>query len=244
MSHPPPIPVEVRPIPGFPGYRATSEGHILSKASGKPLKPRRDRNGYLRLRLYGDHLPARIVRVGERVHQVRFVDVYVHVLVCTAWHGARPHHDAQVLHWDDQRDHNVPENLRWGTREENLADRVRNTADPCDEGGFDWRRGEAIGRTTLSKNTFEAHMHALALRMDRLIHSGCDPKLIEEWEDTRAGARRAWMQGDRQRGRLFRAAVSLVDDAARSLRPEAETLDLFDREVMSKQSRPLTGHNA
>jgi hypothetical protein len=55
--------------------------------------------------------------------------IYVHQLVCEAWHGARPHgHD--VAHWDGNKLNCTPENLRWATRQENLRDKVRHGTQP------------------------------------------------------------------------------------------------------------------
>lgn len=47
----------------------------------------------------------------------------VHTLVCAAWHGARPGKHIQVRHLDGNRINNLPNNLKWGTQEENWEDR-------------------------------------------------------------------------------------------------------------------------
>ena len=134
--------VEVRDVPGFPGYRATSGGHVLSKKTGEPLRPRPHwRTGHLRVRLYGRHLPEVVVRDGSTHRCRRFVDTYVHVLICTAFHGLPPFEGALVLHWDDDPAHNTPENLRWGSREDNARDLARNLARNLDDDGFDWASG-------------------------------------------------------------------------------------------------------
>jgi hypothetical protein len=136
---------EVREIPGFPGYRATSEGAILSKKTGQPLRPRPHwRTGHLRVRLYGSHLDPVACLEDGAVRVRRYVDVYVHVLVCTAWHGPPPFEGAMVLHWDDDPTNNRPENLRFGTVRENSADFARNQTDSSssiDDDGFDWSVG-------------------------------------------------------------------------------------------------------
>lgn len=46
-------------------------------------------------------------------------------LVLLAFVGPRPD-GMEVLHWDDNPDNNTLENLRYGTRSENMHDRVRN----------------------------------------------------------------------------------------------------------------------
>ena len=49
----------------------------------------------------------------------------VHVLVAAAFLGPKPD-GLEVLHADDDKNNNVATNLRYGTRSENLDDRVRN----------------------------------------------------------------------------------------------------------------------
>ncbi|MEM6929827.1 MAG: HNH endonuclease signature motif containing protein [Myxococcota bacterium] len=132
--------LEVRPVPGHPGYLVTSAGDVLSKTTGRPLKPwPHERTGHLRVRLYGKHLARRGCNNHGRLVTNRFVNAYVHVLVCTAFHGPPPFEDALVLHWDDNPANNGPENLRWGTRAQNEADKVRNSS--LDDDGFDWAVG-------------------------------------------------------------------------------------------------------
>jgi hypothetical protein len=49
----------------------------------------------------------------------------VHVLVALAFVGPKPDRQ-EVCHWDDDKSNNLPGNLRWGTRSENVLDKVRN----------------------------------------------------------------------------------------------------------------------
>lgn len=119
--------VETRELPDFPGYKITSEGEVLSKRTGKPLRPRAHRRtGHLRVRLYNKRLTPIMVPRGERRVPSRHRDIYIHVLVCRAWHGEPPFEGALVLHYDDDPTNNRPENLRWGTRLENDLDYRRN----------------------------------------------------------------------------------------------------------------------
>lgn len=48
----------------------------------------------------------------------------VHRLVCTAFHG--PSNGLDVAHIDGSRTNNLPENLRWSTEKENMADSYRH----------------------------------------------------------------------------------------------------------------------
>ncbi|MEO0603691.1 MAG: HNH endonuclease signature motif containing protein [Myxococcota bacterium] len=133
----------MREVPGFAGYRVTSDGEILSKKTGRPMRPRAHwRTGHLRVRLYAAHLaPVGAVERGA-VRVRRYADLYIHVLVCIAWHGPPPFDGALVLHWDDNPTNNRPENLRWGTVTENKEDELRNAAvNSLDDDGFDWSVG-------------------------------------------------------------------------------------------------------
>lgn len=133
--------IQTRPIPGFPGYVATSDGLVLSKR-GEPLRPRpHHRTGHLRVRLYSPDAPIHVFEVDGRVRRARYADVYVHVAVCTAFHGPPPFEGALVCHWDDDPRHNWPENLRWGSRLDNAADLRRNSVD---DDGFDWSTGTEV----------------------------------------------------------------------------------------------------
>ncbi len=123
----------LRPIPDAPGYFAGSDGRIYSTKRGAPhaLKPRpHHRTGHLRVRLYTPDAELRACggsnRSGSRA-RARYIDAYVHVLVCIAWHGPPPFEGgALVLHSDDVPTHNTPGNLRWGTHADNAADAKRN----------------------------------------------------------------------------------------------------------------------
>ncbi|SDL15955.1 HNH endonuclease [Arthrobacter sp. ok362] len=49
----------------------------------------------------------------------------IHTLVCAAWHGEQPV-GKEVAHQDGDHLNNVPGNLRWATRAENMADKVKH----------------------------------------------------------------------------------------------------------------------
>lgn len=50
----------------------------------------------------------------------------VHTMVCAAFHGPKPTSSHEVRHLDGDRRNNRPDNLRWGTRSENEADKRRH----------------------------------------------------------------------------------------------------------------------
>ena len=103
-------------VPGWPGYKATAEGVVLSK-SGRPLYfSEHYRTKHRRVRLYGP--------LGHRkgTNGGMFSDLYVHQVVCMTFHGPRPFSDALVRHLDNDVHNNFPENLCWGTHQENSDD--------------------------------------------------------------------------------------------------------------------------
>jgi hypothetical protein len=126
-----------RPVVGYEGlYEVSNLGRVRSAfrcgTRGCILKQKRVGNGnYLTVGLSKHH------------HQT-FIPV--HRLVCEAWHGPPPFENARVLHWDDNKDNNIPNNLRWGTSMENADDAKRNNRSP---------RGENHGRAKVSREDVE-----------------------------------------------------------------------------------------
>lgn len=105
--------MEIRLIPGFPGYLVSNAGLVLSVRSGKmlPMKSRTDSHGYL--------------RVGMRVASVQKQRM-VHDLILLAFIGPRPT-GMQCDHINGNKADNRIENLRWVTPSENVrAAHVRN----------------------------------------------------------------------------------------------------------------------
>src|SRR3990167_10424319 len=108
------------PIAPNDDYRAGSDGQIYSrfryKGKGKtlykewyPLKSWPDKNGWYR------HVTIS--------HNNIKITKSVHTLICMAFHGLRPFPSAQVRHLDSDNQNPKPDNLAWGTRSENWADR-------------------------------------------------------------------------------------------------------------------------
>lgn len=114
-----------KPIPSQPGYEVSDLGRVRSvarvvqaaassyrpahgrKYPGKILKPGRTKSG---------HMTVACGRGNSRS---------VHVLVLEAFIGPCPI-GAESLHRNDQPGDNRLKNLIWGTRSENLRDKVRN----------------------------------------------------------------------------------------------------------------------
>lgn len=90
-------------VPGLPGYEASTSGEIKCLATDH-------------VTLGGDagrYLKVEVARDGKRPLE------YVHILVCTTYHG-KPKEGDVVLHKDDDTKNNRPSNLKWGTQSENI----------------------------------------------------------------------------------------------------------------------------
>lgn len=112
---------EWRPIPGYPGYEASSEGRIRSF--------RRKKNGVAlvmkpNVRLNYDYLSVG-VRHDNATGRRR---VNVHTLVAAAFLGPRPR-GLEARHLNGNPRDNRVTNLVYGTRSENLLDKVRHGTD-------------------------------------------------------------------------------------------------------------------
>lgn len=86
-----------------PSHQISTKGRVRNSRTGYILKPFPDRYGYLR------------VSLGN------YDNVYIHRLVCEAFHGAPPACAYQVNHIDCDRQNNCVENLEWCTASENIS---------------------------------------------------------------------------------------------------------------------------
>lgn len=110
------MPGEVwRPIPSHHPYHASSLGRIASTktrtSQGKVLTARPNSAGYLVVGL----------RVGGGT-----TGRLVNRLVAEAFHGPPPSTQHDAAHENGVRHDNIPDNLRWKTKKENNADKVRH----------------------------------------------------------------------------------------------------------------------
>lgn len=117
-------PIEYRDIPGKPGYRATSEGRIQScwVSSGTACR-------------LGDewkNLAEATRRLGHKVVSVGGYAL-VHRLVLEAFVGPCPP-GMECRHLDGDGGNNRPENLKWGTHQENEDDKKRHATRPKGSG--------------------------------------------------------------------------------------------------------------
>jgi HNH endonuclease/NUMOD3 motif len=98
-----------KPIRAPSDMLVSSDGQV--KRNGRLLKQFPDKHGRL------------FVRPRVEGKRVRF---YVHVLVCEAFHGAKPFPEAHAAHENDIFTDNREDNLSWKTRAENVIDAIRN----------------------------------------------------------------------------------------------------------------------
>jgi hypothetical protein len=97
-----------------PGYRcAASRDGKVRGARNALISGWVDADGYMRVHVLSE-------TVG------RFRQVPVHLLVCTAFKGARPSPEHTVAHGDGVRLNNGEANLRWATAAEQYDDRRRH----------------------------------------------------------------------------------------------------------------------
>lgn len=104
--------VTIRDIPGHEGkYGAGDDGHVYRIGGAQPRLLRESESyGYRRISL---------ALGSKRAQENRLI----HEAVCSAFYGPRPSERHEVRHLDGNRSNNKPENLDWGTPEENWSDR-------------------------------------------------------------------------------------------------------------------------
>lgn len=104
---------EWRVVPGFPDYDVSNDGRVRSRRRGgaRILQPGVVRHGYLQVQLFCE--------TGKRVY------FSVHHLVLLAFVGPRPA-GMEVCHNNGKPNDNRIENLRWDTRSNNHADKIKH----------------------------------------------------------------------------------------------------------------------
>lgn len=95
---------ELRDIPGYPHYKATSDGRIWSDYSGKFLAQNQRKDGYKMVMLCEDGKKHRL---------------YVHRLIATTF-VPNPGNFPQVNHIDECKANNAASNLEWVTAQSNI----------------------------------------------------------------------------------------------------------------------------
>lgn len=104
-----------RPIPGYPGYLASSAGSIYSERRKRQLRPS--------VNAYGYQVISAVDELGRKPK------VFVHRLVLAAFVGPCPD-GMEGCHSDGDRSNNNVDNLRWDTRSGNVRDAIRHGTHP------------------------------------------------------------------------------------------------------------------
>ena len=116
---------EWRIIPSSPSYEVSSTGRVRRLAPyratkvGHVLKPSRQRS---------KHLLVRLCEAGKPVRATG-----IHRLVAEAFHGPAPTPKHVAAHNNGIPFDNRPDNIRWATNSENMADRRGHGTDPLGE---------------------------------------------------------------------------------------------------------------
>lgn len=106
----------LKPVPGHPGYTVSANGDVYGKR-GTLLSLFAGTGGYLRFTTHQDG---------------KWQQVSVHVMVCSAFHGARPA-GHQAAHLNGNVTDNRAANLAWKTATENEADKRAHGTAPLGE---------------------------------------------------------------------------------------------------------------
>lgn len=118
----------MKEIPGYPGYFVSEDGQIISKKTGRVLKPRRLPAGYHRVSLCVDGKPK---------------DSYIHRLVAQSF-IPNPESKPCVNHINGNKADNRVENLEWCTYGENQQHAIDTGLLSC--------RGEAHSNSKLTED--------------------------------------------------------------------------------------------
>lgn len=98
-------------IEQYSNYEVSNTGLVRRIGRDVPLKMA-DNQGY------------KVVKLCRKGHKPR--NELVHRLVAVTFIGPQPSASHEVAHWDGNRSNNEVPNLRWATRQENAADKVRH----------------------------------------------------------------------------------------------------------------------
>jgi hypothetical protein len=114
---------EWKPVVGWEGYYEVSTfGRVRSRA-------RRTRAGWIKFKLHSGNVISQFGRQGRQYVNLfdgkRRQTCTVHRLVLEAFVGARPL-NLECRHLDGNADNNQLDNLVWGTKLDNEADKVRH----------------------------------------------------------------------------------------------------------------------
>lgn len=158
-----------RPVDDYQGrYEVSNLGRVRSVgrafASTGHRKARFYPGTFLKLSLRKGYLSASLSWRHKLKHFT------VHRLVCIAFHGAAPSHEHEVAHYDGNRLNARADNLRWATKLENEADKLRHGRRPM---------GEKTNRSKLSSEQARIISRTTGPRREIAEVFGVSPSAIE-----------------------------------------------------------------
>lgn len=106
--------IEWRDIPGYSNYLASSIGTL------KHIRLNRICNFYETKTSNGTYLAS-----GSKDDAKQYNSRGTHILICMAFHGLPPTNKHEVNHKDGNKHNNLPDNLEWVTRGENIQHAYR-----------------------------------------------------------------------------------------------------------------------
>ena len=168
-------------IPGFPGYKARSDGVIIG-TFGRPRKPTVTPRGYERVCVC---LPT------DRTKRKAFS---VHRLICTAFHPPPlPIERLVVDHINGKKSDNRPENLRWCTPRLNQLYHFNPNSKGVYPTSFNtWRvRMQVLGKRVQKhfSTLKEARRYAMELKAERLAEAEAEfAQMIAEYRSQQDNA--------------------------------------------------------
>jgi hypothetical protein len=104
-----------RDVPSVPGILVSSEGRVMYAPHREPM-PKGGTRPYGGQPTFGIWNKTH----GRFTITIRNVTHKVHRLIAEAFHRPSPFEGAVVMHVDENAANNRPDNLRWGTRKENM----------------------------------------------------------------------------------------------------------------------------
>lgn len=104
--------LEWKTIEEAKGYAVSNNGDVINVRTGTYLKPRLDKDGYLRHNITSNG--------GHRLY------VYVHRLVVLHFLGMPSEDKPCACHYNDLKTDNRAENLYWGSHQDNMRDKRVN----------------------------------------------------------------------------------------------------------------------
>ena len=109
----------MKPIPGFPGYFITRDGRVFSDRQRGTGDRTEDKHEVICTDKGHEYERVVLMRDGKKTTQ------YVHDLLVAAFRGGK--RDGQVVrHLDGKTENNTAKNVKPGSVEENVADRVKH----------------------------------------------------------------------------------------------------------------------